>query len=77
MRMNNSPMDAAVSRMGGNTSALARALGVSHTAVRKWRLLGRPPAERVLAVEAATGVSRYELRPDVYGPAPAEQDRAA
>lgn len=74
--MNKSPMDTAVAKMG-STSALARALGISHTAVRKWRVLGRLPAERVLAVEQATGVSRYELRPDIYGPAPDEQDRAA
>ncbi len=40
---------------------------------------GRVPAERVLAIEAATHgkVTRYDLRPDVFGPAPDEQDRAA
>jgi DNA-binding transcriptional regulator YdaS (Cro superfamily) len=48
-------------------TALARMIGVSHTAVLKWR---RVPAERVLQVERLTGVSRYDLRPDIYGPAP-------
>lgn len=28
------------------------------------------PPHRVLQVEAATGVSRYRLRPDIYGSAP-------
>jgi DNA-binding transcriptional regulator YdaS (Cro superfamily) len=27
---------------------------------------GRVPAERVLSIEAATGVPRHELRPDLY-----------
>lgn len=30
----------------------------------------RCPAEHVLAVEAVTGVSRHQLRPDVFGPEP-------
>jgi DNA-binding transcriptional regulator YdaS (Cro superfamily) len=57
----------------GGPSALARALSesgdkASPQAVSKWH---RVPAERVLEVEKLSGVSRYELRPDVYGPAPA------
>jgi len=75
--MNISPIDTAVAK-AGNNSALARSLGISHTAVRKWRLLGRPPAERVLDIERITGISRYELRPDVFGLAPdAHPDEAA
>ena len=37
------------------------------------------PAERVGAIETATGgaVTRHDLRPDVFGAAPAEQERAA
>lgn len=67
--MNISPIDTAVAK-AGNASTLARSLGISHTAVRKWQLMGRPPAERVLDIERVTGISRYELRPDVFGPAP-------
>ena len=74
--MNISPIDAAAAKAGSN-SALARSLGISHTAVRKWRMLGRPPAERVLAIERVTGISRYQLRPDVFGQAPAPTDEAA
>ena len=74
--MNISPIDTAVAK-AGNASALARSLGISHTAVRKWCVLGRPPAERVLDIERVTGISRYELRPDIYGPAPDAPDPRA
>lgn len=51
--------------------AFAKALGVSYQAVQKWRRQ-QPPPERCLAIEAATAgaVTRYELRPDVFGAAP-------
>ncbi len=47
------------------TANLARQLGIRSQAVSQWR---RVPAERVLAVEQATGgrVTRHELRPDLY-----------
>lgn len=47
-------------------TALAKALGMTQPAVSQWE---RVPAERVLAVEAATGVSRTIIRPDLYPPA--------
>lgn len=47
----------------GGVRSLARALGVSQPAVSNWK---RVPADRVLAVESATGVARAELRPDLY-----------
>jgi TorA maturation chaperone TorD len=47
----------------GGVAALARVLGVSQPAVSAWE---KVPAERVLAVEAASGVSRQILRPDLY-----------
>lgn len=51
----------------GSQSALARIVGASHTAVWKWiQSSKRLPGEYVLAVEAATGVSRHHLRPDLY-----------
>lgn len=64
-----SPFEAlsrAVEVLGGQT-ATARICGVSQAAVWKWLQSGkRLPAEHVRAVEAATGVSRHILRPDIY-----------
>ena len=51
----------------GSQSALARLVGVSQQAVFKWLRNRKPlPAEHVLKVEARTGISRHELRPDLY-----------
>ncbi len=47
----------------GGVNELARRIGISQPSVSSW---DRVPAERVLAVEAATGVSRSVLRPDLY-----------
>lgn len=55
-------LEQAIAAAGG-VSHLARALGVSQPTVSNWR---RAPAERVLAIEIATGVSRSVLRPDLY-----------
>jgi TorA maturation chaperone TorD len=56
-------------RAAGGIGALARGLGISQPAVSNWQ---RIPAERVLAVEALTGVPRTVLRPDLY-PADTEE----
>jgi TorA maturation chaperone TorD len=50
-------------RAAGGVSELARRIGISQPSVSNWL---RIPAERVLSVEAATGVSRSVLRPDLY-----------
>jgi DNA-binding transcriptional regulator YdaS (Cro superfamily) len=52
---------------------LARQLNVDKATVSRW-MHGRIPAERVLAIEQATGISRHELRPDLY---PASDEAAA
>ncbi|MDE2441084.1 MAG: helix-turn-helix domain-containing protein [Betaproteobacteria bacterium] len=64
----NSPISLAVSAVGG-MPALAKGCGVSVQAVHKWIKLGRPPAERCIEIELLTGgrISRYRLRPDVFG----------
>ncbi|RZZ90899.1 CI repressor [Pseudoxanthomonas winnipegensis] len=64
-------LDLAIENAGG-VSRLAAQLGLAQTAVSNWRKRGKVPAEQVLKVEAATGVSRYDLRPDVFGPAPTQ-----
>jgi TorA maturation chaperone TorD len=50
-------------RVAGGVGALARKIGISQPSVSNW---ARVPAERVLAVEAATGIDRSVLRPDLY-----------
>jgi TorA maturation chaperone TorD len=61
--MRDGGLDEAI-RVAGGVGALARKIGISQPSVSNW---SRIPAERVLSVEAATGVSRAVLRPDLYG----------
>ena len=60
--MRDSGLRAAIDAVGG-VSELARRVGISQPSVSNW---DKVPAERVLAVESATGVSRIQLRPDLY-----------
>lgn len=60
----------AIEKIGG-ASATGRALNISPQAVGQWL---RAPAERALELERLSGVSRHELRPDLY---PVEQARAS
>ncbi|MGQ3671646.1 transcriptional regulator [Xanthobacter sp. TB0136] len=48
-------------------AGLARQLNVRRQAVYQWRAV---PPSRVLEVERITGVSRHDLRPDLFGPVP-------
>jgi TorA maturation chaperone TorD len=50
-------------RAVGGVTELARRLGISQPSVSNW---ARVPAERVLTIEALTGVGRAILRPDLY-----------
>ncbi len=56
----------------GGLAALAAPLGISAQAVSQW---DEVPPRRVLAVEKVSGVSRHELRPDLY-PVESEEARA-
>lgn len=56
-------LNEAISAAGG-VSELARKIGIAQPSVSNWL---RVPAERVVQVEAATGVSRMMLRPDLFG----------
>jgi DNA-binding transcriptional regulator YdaS (Cro superfamily) len=54
-------------RIAGSQSALARLVGVKQAHVWNWLYRDkRVPAEYVLLIEKATGVSRHLLRPDIY-----------
>jgi TorA maturation chaperone TorD len=61
--MRDQGLEEAVRAVGG-VSELARQIGISQPSVSNWN---RVPAERVLIVEAATGIDRKVLRPDLYG----------
>jgi DNA-binding transcriptional regulator YdaS (Cro superfamily) len=50
-------------------SELATRLNISRGSVYKWKWADKIPAERVVAVEAITGIKREELRPDLFGQA--------
>jgi TorA maturation chaperone TorD len=61
--MRDQGLDQAI-RAAGSITELARRIGISQPSVSNW---DRVPAERVLSVEAATGVTRDVLRPDLFG----------
>ncbi len=51
----------------GSQAALAELVGVTQQAVSEWCLKGKPiPTVHVLKVEAATGIPKEDLRPDIY-----------
>jgi len=54
-------------KAAGSQSALSRKIGIGQAAISKRLAKGQHcPAECVLKVEASTGVSRFDLRPDLY-----------
>lgn len=60
----------------GSQSALAKTLSVPPALVWQWLNNKRPiAAKHCIAIETATGgvVTRYDLRPDVFGAAPEPQ----
>lgn len=62
-------VDTAAAKLGSQ-AALGRSLGCKRQAINQWKRDGKVPAKWVLGLEALSGVSRYDLRPDIYGPAP-------
>jgi DNA-binding transcriptional regulator YdaS (Cro superfamily) len=67
-----SPIERAC-ELAGSQSALARQLDCTPQNVQKMCRTGHVPSNHVLKIERITGVSRHELRPDLY---PAEQAAA-
>ncbi len=72
-----SPIASAVEKLGGQVP-LAKLLEVNPSLVSQW-VTGRlkVAARHCLTIEKATGVSRHDLRPDVFGPAPAQGEEAS
>jgi TorA maturation chaperone TorD len=60
--LRNEGLSEAIRAVGG-VSELARRIGIAQPSVSNW---DRVPADRVAAVEAATGISRAKLRPDLF-----------
>lgn len=54
--------------MAGGVSALAGRLGERYQTIQKWAVNGRPPLNKALAFEKATGgvVRRHELYPEEF-----------
>lgn len=68
-----SALERAVAALKPATQAqLARVTGQQPQAVTRWMRTGHVPAHHCLAIEEATAgaVTRYDLRPDVFGVAP-------
>lgn len=58
----------------GRLSALASALGITPAAIPQWKAV---PADKLLAVEEHTGISRVDLRPDLYAGLPLGRQEAS
>jgi DNA-binding transcriptional regulator YdaS (Cro superfamily) len=66
-----SGIDAAL-RYFKTRTALADALGIHRSAISQWTFVPVWPKNRVFEIEHLTKgkVSRHEMRPDLFGPAP-------
>jgi len=49
----------------GGPAVTARQFNISVQAVSKWK---KAPANRVIEIEKMSGISRHDLRPDIFGP---------
>lgn len=64
------PIDRVIEVLGG-PSKTASAFNIDNpSVVMNWRNRGQVPFNRVIEAEALTGISRHDLRPDIFGPAP-------
>jgi len=70
--MSDTSLKRAIAVIGG-PAKVAALFNISSQAVSQW---DKCPPDRCIAVEAASGVSRHDLRPDIFG-APPKRRRAA
>lgn len=75
--MNATSLEKACKAAGGRKADIASLLGISPAAVTRWGDV--VPVNRAIELEQKTGgkVTRYDLRPDIFGPAPPKRRRAA
>ena len=71
-------LNKAISTAGG-VGKLAGSIGLKQNVVGNWKLRGKVPAQHCIQIEFATNgaVTRHDLRPDIFGPAPAANDDEA
>ena len=60
------PVENAIKAAGGKKADLARLVGISHEAIRRWGINKQIPLKRVADVSRLTGIPRHELRPDFW-----------
>lgn len=71
-----SPLTAYRKANGVSLEAFGSKFRVDKSTVLRWERNGAPP-DRVLAIEAETGISRHDLRPDIFGDAPTSSNEVA
>jgi len=52
--------------IAGDQTKLSKAINSSQQNISYWLKTGKVAADKVIPIEKATGVSRYELRPDIF-----------
>ncbi len=62
-----------VLEVAGGPVALSRKIGITSQAIAQWRQI---PIDQVLAIEAALGIAREDLRPDYFRVPPLTSGRA-
>lgn len=75
--MNATSLEKARKAAGGRKADIASLLGISPAAVTRWGDV--VPVNRAIELEQKTGgkVTRYDLRPDIFGEPPRRKRRAA
>lgn len=76
--MNTTSLERALKAVGGGRKTdIAALLGISPAAVTRWKDV--VPVNRAIEIEEKTGgkVTRYDLRPDIFGAAPRKRRGAA
>lgn len=63
----------AIATLGGQVK-LADAIQTSQQNISNWLRTGKVAPDKVILIEKVTGVSRHELRPDIY---PSEESKQA
>lgn len=67
-------LEAVKKKLGGNAGVADKLGTLTPQAVSQWK---RIPPSRVLDVERLTGISRHDLRSDIFGPAAPQEASAA